>query len=289
MSELLQALISGILIGGVYGLFSMGLTLVFGVMKLVNFAHGEFIMLGMYFTYVLYTFFHVPLIIAIIIVVPVMYGIGVLLYKGLFKRVMGHSDLPQIVLTVALSLFIQTVMMMIFTSDMRTMDTPYGGKFYHLGHIFINQAQLIAFVVALVCSLGLGQMLVRTDVGKAMRAAVDDLEMALMVGINSQKIYALAVGIGNALAGLAGAVILLYYPVFPTVGVTFLCLGFVVIVLGGMGNITGAFIGGLLLGCIQQISAVYISVDLQNAVLFILFVIILLVKPTGLMGKEGTL
>lgn len=243
MFQFIQAIVSGFLIGGVYGLFSIGLTLIFGVMKLVNFAHGEFIMLGMYLTFVCVTYLFLNPFLSIIIVAPLMYGFGLLIYKYLYEKVLSETDLPQMVLTVALSLLLQTAMLMIFSPNIKSITTSYAQTYYHLGPIFINQAQLFAFIIVIVCSILLNQFLTQTDMGKAMRATVDDREMALMVGINIRQIYGLAVGLGTALAGVAGVVILTYFPLFPTVGLNFLVLAFVTIVLGGMGSIMGALVG----------------------------------------------
>lgn len=289
MSQFMQAVVSGLLIGGVYGLFSIGLTLIFGVMRIVNFAHGDFIMLGMYLTYVAVTYLSVNPYLSILLVAPLMYGFGLLVYHLLYRKVLSEGDLPQIVLTIALSLVLETIVMMIFSPNLLSISTPYAKTYYHIGHIFVNQAQLFAFGIVIICSIALSQFMTKTDLGKAMRATVDDREMAVMLGINTQKIYALALGLGSALAGIAGAVILTYFPLFPTVGMTFLVLSFVTVVVGGIGSIMGAFVGGLLVGVTQQISAAYLPYDLQNATLFVLFVVILLFMPAGLMGKETVL
>jgi branched-chain amino acid transport system permease protein len=288
MIHVVQAIVSGILIGGVYGLFSIGLTLILGVTRLTNFAHGEFIMLGMYLTYVAFTYFSINPYLSIVIVAPLMYLFGLVIYRLLYRKVLSQSELVQIVLTVALSLVIQTAMMMIFTPNIRSISTPYAQTFYHLGPFFVNQAQLIAFLIVIACSIALSLFLTRTDLGKAIRATVDDREMALMIGINIQKIYALPVGLGSALAGVAGAVILTYFPLFPTVGATFLVMAFVSIVMGGMGSVMGALIGGMLVGITQQVSTVYLPYDLQNGTLFVLFITFLLFRPTGLMGRRLT-
>jgi branched-chain amino acid transport system permease protein len=258
-------------------------------MKLINYAHGEFIMLGMYLTFVAFLYFHMDPFLSILVVAPLMYGFGLFIYKTLYEKILSETDLPQMVLTVALSLLIQTVVQIIFSPNIQSFTTSYSQTYYHLGPIFINQAQFFAFVIVIVCSVALSQFLTQTDVGKAMRATVDDREMALMIGINIRKVYALAVGLGSALAGVAGAVILTYFPLFPTVGMNFLVLAFVTIVLGGMGSIMGALVGGMLVGVTQQVSGVYLPYDLQNATLFVLFIAILLFRPAGLMGKETAL
>lgn len=291
MTQFLQAIISGILVGGVLGLVSMGLSLVFGVVRIVNFAHGELVMLGMYGTFLLYTSMTIPPPYSMLIVAPLLFVFGALLYRGLFEPVViGSTELlPQLSLTVGISFALQTIAQWIFSPTQRSIQMSWGTTFYDVGEVFINQAQLIAFIVSLVVSLLLWLFLTRTDLGRAMRAIVDDREVAQMMGVNSRRIYAIAVGTSAALAAVGGNILMTYYPTFPHVGLQFLPLAFVAVVMGGMGNVLGAFVGGIIVGIVQQLTGVYVAFQLQNAGLMLVFIAVLLLRPSGLFGKEGSL
>ena len=291
MTQFLQAVVSGVLVGGVIGLVSMGLSLVFGVVRIVNFAHGELVMLGMYGTYLLYSGMAIPPQISMFIVAPLLFVFGVVLYRVFFEPVvLGSTELlPQLSLTVGISFAIQTFAQWVFSPTQRSIQTSWSTTFYDVGDVFINQAQLIAFVVSLAVSLLLWLFLARTDLGRAMRAIVDDREVAQMMGINSRRIYGFAVGASAALAAVGGAILMTYYPAFPHVGLQFLPLAFVAVVMGGMGNVLGAFLGGVIVGVVQQVTGVYVAFQLQNAGLLLVFIAILLFRPSGLFGKEGAL
>ncbi len=291
MTQFLQAMVSGILVGGVLGLVSMGLSLVFGVVRIVNFAHGELVMLGMYGTFVLYTGMALPPTVSMLIVAPILYVFGVLMYRVLFEPVViGSTELlPQLSLTVGISFALQTIAQWIFSPTLRSIQMSWTTTYYNLGEVFVNKAQLIAFGVSLVVSLGLRLFLARTDIGRAMRAIVDDREVAQMMGINSRRIYGIAVGASCALAAVGGCILMTYYPAFPHVGLQFLPLAFVAVVMGGMGNVLGAFIGGVIVGIVQQVTGVYVAFQLQNAGPMLVFIAVLLFRPSGLFGKEGAL
>ncbi len=291
MTQFLQAIVSGILVGGVLGLVSMGLSLVFGVVRIINFAHGELVMLSMYGTFLLYTGMTIPPPFSILIVAPLLFGFGVLLYRGLFEPVViGSTELlPQLSLTVGISFALQTIAQWVFSPTQRSIQMSWTTTYYDVGEVFINQAQLIAFLVSLAVSLLLWLFLARTDLGRAMRAIVDDREVAQMMGINSRRIYAIAVGTSAALAAVGGNILMTYYPTFPHVGLQFLPLAFVAVVMGGMGNVLGAFLGGIIVGIVQQVTGVYVAFQLQNAGLLLVFIAVLLLRPSGLFGKEGSL
>ncbi len=291
MTQFLQAVVSGILVGGVLGLVSMGLSLVFGVVRIINFAHGELVMLGMYGTFVLYTGMALPPTVSMVIVAPILFVFGVLLYRVLFEPVViGSTELlPQLSLTVGISFALQTIAQWVFSPTLRSIQMSWTTTYYNVGEVFVNEAQLIAFGVSLVVSLGLRLFLARTDIGRAMRAIVDDREVAQMMGINSRRIYGVAVGASAALAAIGGCILMTYYPAFPHVGLQFLPLAFVAVVMGGMGNVLGAFIGGIIVGIVQQVTGVYVAFQLQNAGLMLVFIAVLLFRPSGLFGKEGSL
>ena len=291
MTQFLQAVISGLLVGGVLGLVSMGLSLVFGVVRIINFAHGELVMLGMYGALVLSDSAAIPPPFSMIVVVPCMFVLGVVLYRVLFEPLVTGSTelLPQLSLTVGISFGLQTVAQWIFSPNQHSIDMAWSREYFSLGGLDVNQAQTIAFAVSLAVSVLLWVFLTRTDFGRAMRALVDDREVAQMMGINSRQVYAYAVGASAALAGIGGNILMTYYPVFPTVGLNFLPLAFVAVVMGGMGNVLGAFVGALVVGVVQQMTGVYVSFELQNVGLLLVFIAVLMVRPSGLFGKEGAL
>jgi len=291
MTQFLQAIVSGILVGGVLGLVSMGLSLVFGVVRLINFAHGELVMLAMYGTYLLYTAVRIPPPFSILIVAPLLFAFGALLYRVLFEPVVlgSTSDLPQLSLTVGISFALQTIAQWVFSPTQRSIQMSWTTTYYDVGEVFINQAQVMAFLVSLAVSLLLWLFLARTDLGRAMRAIVDDREVAQMLGINSRQIYGIAVGTSAALAAVGGNILMTYYPAFPVVGLQFLPLAFVAVVMGGMGNVLGAFLGAIIVGIVQQVTGVYVAFQLQNAGLLLVFIAVLLLRPSGLFGKEGSL
>jgi branched-chain amino acid transport system permease protein len=288
MQLLLQALASGVLIGGVYGLFSMGLSLIFGVMKIVNFAHGDFVMLAMYVAFFLSAFSGIDPFVVIPLAAVLFFFAGVVVYRLFFSRLIGGPDFPQLIVSLGLSLLLQNVALILFKADPRALSASYGNESFHAGAIFLNKAQLYAFLVALVITILMSVFLNRTDLGKSVRATVDDADMASMLGVNPARIFKLTFGLSVAMAAVAGCVIVTYFPVTPQVGMQFLVLAFVAVVLGGLGNVFGAFIGGLLIGMIQQVSSTFMAVDLQNAGLFVLFILMLLFRPSGLFGQGRT-
>lgn len=291
MTPLLQAVISGVLLGGVIGLVSMGLSLVFGVMRIVNFAHGELVVLGMYGAFVLYSAFGLNPALAIPVLAPLLFLFGMVMYVLLFERIVTRATdlLPQLSLTVGISFLLQNVMQMVFSPTQKSITIDWTTTYFNLGEVFMSQAHLIAFAVSTVVMVLLWLFLARTDFGRSMRAMVDDNDVARMVGISSRKVYASAMGISSALAAVGGIILMIYYPVTPHTGILFLPLAFVAVVLGGMGNVLGAFVGGIIIGVVQQLTAVYVAYQLQNAGLLLVFIAILLVRPSGLFGKRGGL
>lgn len=290
MSTFAQAALTGILLGGVYGLIAMGLSLVFGVMRTANFAHGELVLIGMYATFVLYTTFGVNPFLGLIVIVPGSLVLGALLQWGLLARVRGTAiETRQLLLTLGLGLVIQNVAQMIFSPNQRPLSGfGFGRRLVTIGgDVFVRPAHIVGFAIAAVATVALTLLLTRTDLGRAMRAVVDDSEIAESSGVRSKRIYMGAMAIGTCLACIAGAVLMTYYPVSPTSGSAFLIIAFVSVVLGGLGNVFGALVGGLVAGLVQQFTASYLAVDLQDVGLFILFILVLMAKPNGLLGRKG--
>ncbi len=291
MVTLLQTVLSGILVGGVYGIVSMGLSLLSGVMRLVNFAHADLVMLAMYGTYFLFARFKIEPAGSLFLVPPVLFIVGVLLYRLLFEHIITQTDelLPQLMLTVGLGFLLENVAQMFFKPIQRAITVGWTTTSYQVGPLFFSQAQLIAFVISLAVSAVMWFFLTRTDFGRAMRAMVDDRDVAQTMGISARQVYTVAMGAASALAGVGGVIMMSYYPVFPQIGLRFTPLAFVALVMGGMGNVFGAFVSGMIVGVVQQLTAVYVAYQLQNAGLLVVFIAILLFKPTGLFGREASL
>jgi branched-chain amino acid transport system permease protein len=279
-----QAVINGLLIGGIYALVSIGVTLIFGVIKIVNFAQGEFVMIGMYISFFLATQFGIDPIVSLIVSMPVLFVVGVLIQHFLIRRVLGLNDLPQIFLTFALSLLILNLALMLLTANYRTVHTWYSDEALHLGGLYIPVAKLIAFVLAMVLSGLLWVFLHATDLGKAMRAAAQKPEVAMLMGINPNRVFCVALGIALALAGAAGSLLMPFYPAYPMVGQVFVLMAFVAVVLGTLGNVVGALIASLMMGVAESLGIQFVGADSGLIVVFMMLLLTLAVRPSGLAG-----
>ncbi len=283
---LAQVAVSGLLLGGVYALISIGLTLIFGVMRVVNFAHGEFLMIAMYATFWLFQLYGLDPYISIFIVTGVLFLVGILTQTVIVRPILRGSSSMQIFATVGLSIVLQNAALVVWKADYRSVDTFYSKAVLSIGPLQVGVSRLTAFLVALVITIGLFYFLKRTYLGKAIRCVAQDRTAALLMGINISRINLITFGIGSALVGVAGAILMPIYPAFPTVGTYFVLIAFVVVVLGGMGNVTGAFLGGLIIGLVEAFSGFYVPA-LKEAVYFVVFILVLLIRPTGLFGVVG--
>jgi branched-chain amino acid transport system permease protein len=283
-----QAVINGLLIGGIYALVSIGVTLIFGVVKIVNFAQGEFVMIGMYITYFLATELGLDPLVSLMVSMPVLFAIGVLVQHFLIRRVLGLNDLPQIFLTFALSLLILNVALMALTPNYRTLHTAYSDAALHFGGLYVPVAKLIAFAVAMLLSAALWLFLRRTDLGKAMRAASQNREVAQLMGINPHRVFAVALGIALALAGAAGSLLMPFYPAYPMVGQVFVLMAFVAVVLGTLGNVVGALVASLLMGIAESLGIQFIGADSGLIVVFVLLLATLALRPSGLAAGRAS-
>ncbi|HEX6087467.1 MAG TPA: branched-chain amino acid ABC transporter permease [Thermoanaerobaculia bacterium] len=288
MDIFLQSLMSGILIGGVYALIGIGLTIIFGVMRVINFAHGDLLMIGMYLTYFLYTVFHVDPFVSILITIPLMFLYGAFLQKIFINRILGALPQNQILLTIGLGLIMSNAVMLAFTSDYKILSTSYSSSSVSLMGISISTPLVISFAITVVITAALYWFLLKTDTGQAIRATAQDREAARLMGINVKRMSILAFGLGAALAGTAGALISPTYYIYPQVGSAFTLKAFVITVLGGMGSIVGATLGGILIGVAESIGGVYIGSGWKEVIVFVLFLLVLLFKPSGLFGKSRT-
>jgi len=284
LATVAQAVVNGLLIGGIYALVSIGVTLIFGVVKIVNFAQGEFVMIGMYISYFLATRFGVDPLVSLVVSMPTLFLVGVLLQQFLIRRVLALGDMPQIFLTFALSLLLVNGALLLFTANYRTVQIPYTETAIHLGAIYIAVAKLIAFVVAMLLSGALWLFLHATDLGKAMRAAAQNRDVAMLMGINPDRVFCVAVGVALALAGAAGSLLMPFYPAYPMVGQVFVLMAFVAVVLGTLGNITGALIASLMMGIAESLGIQFVGADSGLIVVFVMLLLTLAIRPRGLFG-----
>ncbi len=291
LGDLVQYVVTGLLVGGVYALMSIGLALIFGVMRVVNFAQGDFMMLGMYVTYYLAVGYQVDPLLGSLLTIPPFFVLGLVVHRLLLVRVTGGGDPQremdaQLILTLGLSLIITNTTTMLLSPMPRGIKTSYATQAFALGPILINQARAYAFLMALLLAVGVYAFLARTDLGKALRAAADNPEAAGYQGINVRAMHGLAFGIGLALAAAAGGLLATYHPIEPTVAVNFIVLMFVAVVLGGLGSIPGAFAGGILIGLVQSLTLLVLPFQLQNVGVFIAFLLVLYLRPQGLFGQQ---
>ena len=286
MTIFLQSLLSGVLIGGAYALIGVGLTIIFGVMRIINFAHGELVMLGMYASFFLFTLGNVDPFVSIVFVFPLLFLFGALLQKLVINRVLDALPQNQILLTIGIGLILSNTMMLLFTSDYRIISTSYSSGSFRLGEISVSTPLLVSFVITGVVTAVLYWFLLKTDTGQAIRATAQDRDAAQLMGVNVRRMSVLATGIGAGLAAVAGSLISPTYYIFPQVGQPFTLKAFVIVVLGGMGSVMGATVGGILIGATESLAGAYISSGLKDLVVYVLFLLILLFKPAGLFGKS---
>jgi len=282
----LQSVLSGLLVGGVYALIGIGLTIIFGVMRVINFAHGDLLMLGMYATWWIFKKAGLDPYVALLATAPLLFLWGAFLQKVFINRVLNALPQNQILLTIGLGLVMSNSMMLVFTSDYQLISTSYSSASFDVLGLSVSQPLLYSFLITVAITAALFWFLQKTDTGQAIRATAQDRDAAQLMGINVGFTSVLAFGIGSALAGAAGALIAPTYYIYPQVGSAFTLKAFVIVVLGGMGSIVGATLGGLIIGVTESLLAIYVASGLKELVVFVLFLALLLFKPSGLLGKS---
>jgi branched-chain amino acid transport system permease protein len=290
LRSLWQATVSGLLIGGVYALIALGLNIVFGTMRVINFAQGTLLMAGMFITYWLWELGGVHPYLSPLVSVPVLFGLGYLvqgaLISPLLARERAREPMSVLLATLGLALVLENVALLFFSADFKTVQTDVSLATFKVGGIIVSVPRLVGLgAMALTC-LGLYLFFTRTDLGRAVRATGQDREAARLMGINDFRIYGIAYALSAALMGIAAAVLVPFFYVHPGVGTSFLLKVFVIVVLGGIGSMPGAAVGGILVGMIEGIVALYVQAAVAQIVLFGVFVAILFVRPSGLLGVE---
>lgn len=282
----LQTLASGVLIGLIYALVAVGLTLIFGVMEITNFAHGEFLMLGMYSAFWLFALWHWDPIATLPITAIGLFIVGAALYRVVIKRIIGASPISQIFTTFGLMILLRGVAQFLWKPDYRAIDSSSVSGAVSLLGLQLGTPQLAAGLGAVLTTLAVYLFLSRTRAGAALEATAADREAAQLMGIDSQRMFTLAWGLGAACAGIAGALLATFFPIFPEVGANFILIAFVVVNLGGFGSIVGAFWAGLIVGVVEVMGGLLLGPQFKMAVVLALFLAMLVWRPQGLMGKS---
>lgn len=285
MNTFMQVVANGLMLGGLFAIVSVGLTLIFGIVKVVNFAHGEFLMVGMYAAFLLSTGFGAHPYVTVAAVAPLLFILGAATQRLLIQPLMAaRDDHIQIFATVGLSTALMNLALLVFGADIAS--TPASGLRapIQLGPVRVLTGQLTIFLVATALVIGLHQFLQRTQTGRAIRAVAQNRAAAELMGINVNRIYVLTFGIGAACVGVAASLVAPLYPTQPTSGMYFVLMAFVTVVLGGLGSIGGAFAGALVIGLIDSLSAFYLGSDLREVAVFGVFLLILILRPQGLFG-----
>ncbi len=285
MSEqLVQQVVNGVLIGCVYSLIAIGLTLIWGVMNIVNFAHGDFLMLSMFVSFWLYTLYGLDPLAAIPICTLLLFVLGLLIYRFAVSKVMRGPMLAQLVVTFGVSIFLANTAVLLWTPDFRLIDRPLLSGTWHFGTVQVSVAKLVTSVGSVAVSLALLAFLRRTRTGKAILATEMNRESALLMGINTDRVNALSFAIGSALVGIAGAFLSMYYYIYPQVGGTFGTISFAIVALGGFGSITGAFVAGILVGLVQTLGGYFFDPAYKYALVFLVYLVTVWIRPQGLLG-----
>jgi branched-chain amino acid transport system permease protein len=285
MDLLLQSLIYGLLIGGLYAIIGMGMTLIMGVLNIINLAHGQIMMVSMYLTWVMWQYAGLDPYLSIFITIPAVYFLG----KGisrylLYPLIKKESILPenQVLMTVGIGMVLVELARTIFSSDYRSVRTGYTDKAWHFGDISLSVPLVIAFFIAIVLTIGLFILLTKTDLGRSIRATAQDRDAATLMGISAKKITILTYGLGSGLVAAAGTLLLPVYYLFPDVGPIFTVKAFVITILGGLGSPVGAIAGGFVLGIAETFGATYISMGYRDAIGLIIFLLVLIFLPGGI-------
>jgi branched-chain amino acid transport system permease protein len=283
-SILLAATINGLLIGGIYTLVASGLTLIYGVLHIINFAHGSLLMLAMFGVYFLLTKLGVDPYLSLVVMVPTMFALGYVLYRGLIGRLAHGKDENILLITLGLSILIENLALMFFKGDTRTISVSYSDRMVELGPLLLSFPKIVSFVAAMVLCGILGLFIQRTDTGRAIRAVAKERMGARLVGIDVDRVFAISYGIGLATLGAAACLLMPIFYVSPTTGHVFVIVAFTVVVLGGMGSFFGAVVGGLIVGLTESFGGLFLGESLGQIGISLIFILILLLRPQGLFG-----
>ena len=284
---LFASLLNGITTVAIYALVALGLTLIYGVLHIINFAHGAALMVALYGVYGLKSAFGIDPYLALPLMVPAMFALGYALQRGVISRASHGKDENILLVTLGIAIVLENLALLLFKSDTRTIDTAYTLTTVQIGPAFIALAKLLAFAGALVTSALMLWIVTRTDLGRAIRAVAKEKQGAKLMGIDVEHVYAMSFGIGLACLGAAACFLLPAYYVNPQVGAGFVLVAFTIVVLGGMGSFAGALLGGLLIGVVESLGGLFLGESLGQIGIFAIFIAVLLSRPTGLFGAKA--
>jgi len=282
---LAQGLVSGFSLGLVFALIATGLSLIFGIMEIVNFAHGEFLMMGMYTSYWMSILWKIDPLFSIPIAGALMFLVGVINHKLIIRRIIGKSMLSQILTTFGLQILLASLAQFFFTSDYRLITDKILDGRIQIGSIYISTAQVVTGIISAILCISIYLLMSKTEIGKALQATAEDRDAAALVGIDCEKMFSLAWGISGACAGIAGAALSNIFYIYPTVGSAFSLTVFVAVALGGFGSVSGAIFGGIIIGIVQTLGGLIFPTAYKMVVVYSVYFIILMIKPQGLFGR----
>jgi branched-chain amino acid transport system permease protein len=285
LANLSMPIVMGILLGGLYAVIALGLSLVFGVVKEINIAHGDLVILGSYIAYVAMTILGIDPILSLIIGMPLLFGLGFAIQKYLLNRAFRISIDATLIIAFGISIILQNTYQLIWTPMSRGLTTPYALESFSAGPIHFPLTYLLDFIAAIVVMLSLREFLRRTYLGRAIRAAAQDRKAAHLMGINTDQVYAFTFGIAMALAAIAGVFLGLTFPFTPVSGMPFLIIALGVVVLGGLGSIVGTFVGGIAFGLAQTLGGYFFGIAAQMLVAYTMVLVVLAVIPRGIFGR----
>ncbi|MBM4443058.1 MAG: branched-chain amino acid ABC transporter permease [Candidatus Rokubacteria bacterium] len=287
MDVIPQLVASTLLLGGLYALIAVGLTLIFGVMRVVNFAYGEFLMLAMYLAFFAFSRLALDPYVTLVLALPVFFAAGMASYHVVMRPVIRASHNVQVFTTVGLSIALQNVALVLWTADARTVRTEYYATTVRIGGAALNFAQIVAFVVAVACTAALFAFMRWSYTGKVMRATAQDRQASSLMGIDTDRVYALTWAVGIVCVGVAGVLLAPVYPVYPTAGLQFVLIAFVAVVLGGLGDMAGALIAAVIVAAVEVVGSYVLGTAWKEVLYLMLFIGILVVRPAGLFGQRG--
>ena len=285
LADLASTITMGIMLGGLYALVALGLSIVFGVMRLINVAHGDLLLLASYLTLTLMTYLGLDPIIGLVIVIPALFFIGFVVQKYLLNRAFTISMEAPLIIAFGISIVLQNVFQILWSPLSRGLTTSYTLKSFSIGALNLPLVYLLDFFVGVIVMIFLHQFLHRTYLGKAINAASQDRRAAHLMGINTKQVYAFAFAIAMAIAAIAGVFVGLTFPFTPQSGVSFLIIAFGVVVLGGLGSIAGTFVGGLVMGLAQTLGGYFLGTNAQMLIAYLIVIVLLATRPQGLFGR----
>jgi len=282
---LLQGVVSGLMMGFVYALIAAGLSLIFGLMEIVNFAHGEFLMLAMFATFWAWALWRLDPLVSLPLTAGVLFLLGIATYHGLIRWILAAPMLAQIFATFGLAIFLRSLAQALWGVDFHLVKDPWVQGRVSLGGLFIGLPQLVASVGALVAFVFLNWFIGRTETGLALQATAQDRQAASLMGIDTDRMFALGWGIGSACVGVAGALLAIFFYIFPDVGSTFALMAYVTVALGGFGNVPGTLAAGVVVGLVEVLGGLLIAPALKYVAVFLIYLVVVLWRPQGLFGR----